>query len=162
MTDPGAAPEDGTLLHHACAEGHVAALEELVATYEAINFEHAIGLYRAAAKHGKANVLTTLLTHSSPCTGPSDLRKAALAPAIRSHSIDSVRCLVQALCPDLSGDARVFDEVDSVLIDEARTPLIISGSSDKTNNTYTVINKIINKFLSGNNTDYYNLEEKQK
>ena len=56
----------------------------------------------------------------------------------------------------------IIDEVDSVLIDEARTPLIISGSSDKTNNTYTVINKIIKKFLSGNNTDYYNLEEKQK
>ena len=56
----------------------------------------------------------------------------------------------------------IIDEVDSVLIDEARTPLIISGSSNKTNNTYSVINKIINKFLSNNNTSYYNLEEKQK
>lgn len=56
----------------------------------------------------------------------------------------------------------IIDEVDSVLIDEARTPLIISGSNNKTNNTYSVINKIINKFLSTNNTSYYNLEEKQK
>ena len=56
----------------------------------------------------------------------------------------------------------IIDEVDSVLIDEARTPLIISGSSNKTNNTYSVINKIIRKFLSENNTNYYNLEEKQK
>ena len=40
----------------------------------------------------------------------------------------------------------IIDEVDSVLIDEARTPLIISGSSNKTNNTYSVINKIIRKF----------------
>ena len=42
----------------------------------------------------------------------------------------------------------IIDEVDSVLIDEARTPLIISGSSNKTNNTYSSINKIIKKFLS--------------
>ena len=56
----------------------------------------------------------------------------------------------------------IIDEVDSVLIDEARTPLIISGSSNKTNNTYSVINKIIQKFLAKNNSSYYNLEEKQK
>ena len=56
----------------------------------------------------------------------------------------------------------IIDEVDSVLIDEARTPLIISGSNNKTNNTYSVINKIINKFLSNNNISYYSLEEKQK
>ena len=56
----------------------------------------------------------------------------------------------------------IIDEVDSVLIDEARTPLIISGSSNKTNNTYSAINKIIRKFLSENNKNYYNLEEKQK
>ena len=56
----------------------------------------------------------------------------------------------------------IIDEVDSVLIDEARTPLIISGSNNKTNNTYNKINKIINKFLSTKNSNYYNLEEKQK
>ena len=56
----------------------------------------------------------------------------------------------------------VVDEVDSVLIDEARTPLIISGSNNKTNNTYSVINKVIKKFLANDNNDYYNLEEKQK
>ena len=49
----------------------------------------------------------------------------------------------------------IIDEVDSVLIDEARTPLIISGSNNKTNNTYSIINKIINKFLSTNDSDYY-------
>ena len=56
----------------------------------------------------------------------------------------------------------IIDEVDSVLIDEARTPLIISGSNNKINNTYSSINKIIRKFLSDSNTNYYNLEEKQK
>ena len=56
----------------------------------------------------------------------------------------------------------IIDEVDSVLIDEARTPLIISGSNNKINNTYLSINKVINKFLSGKNDDYYSVEEKQK
>ena len=56
----------------------------------------------------------------------------------------------------------IIDEVDSVLIDEARTPLIISGSNNKTNNTYSIINKIINKFLTYNDNNYYNLEEKQR
>lgn len=33
----------------------------------------------------------------------------------------------------------VIDEVDSILIDEARTPLIISGMSDKPSNKYTKV-----------------------
>jgi preprotein translocase subunit SecA len=34
----------------------------------------------------------------------------------------------------------IVDEVDSILIDEARTPLIISGPSDQTSDKYTVAN----------------------
>lgn len=34
----------------------------------------------------------------------------------------------------------IVDEVDSILIDEARTPLIISGSGDKSTNLYTQVN----------------------
>ncbi|HEY8379566.1 MAG TPA: preprotein translocase subunit SecA [Nannocystis sp.] len=37
----------------------------------------------------------------------------------------------------------IVDEVDSILIDEARTPLIISGESDKPPETYITVNKII-------------------
>ena len=55
----------------------------------------------------------------------------------------------------------IIDEVDSVLIDEARTPLIISGSSNKTNKIYSLINKIIENFLLIDG-DNYSLEEKQK
>ena len=56
----------------------------------------------------------------------------------------------------------IIDEVDSVLIDEARTPLIISGSNNKVNNTYAQINKIIKIFLSEKNDDLFSIEEKQK
>ena len=56
----------------------------------------------------------------------------------------------------------IIDEVDSVLIDEARTPLIISGSNNKVNNTYAQINKIIKIFLAEKNNDLLSIEEKQK
>ena len=56
----------------------------------------------------------------------------------------------------------IIDEVDSVLIDEARTPLIISGSNNKVNNTYAKINKIIKIFLAEKNEDLFSIEEKQK
>ena len=37
----------------------------------------------------------------------------------------------------------VIDEVDSILIDEARTPLIISGQAEDSSKLYTEINKLI-------------------
>jgi len=56
----------------------------------------------------------------------------------------------------------IIDEVDSVLIDEARTPLIISGSNNKVNSTYAQINKIIKIFLGEKHDDLFSIEEKQK
>ncbi|MCF7981893.1 MAG: preprotein translocase subunit SecA [Pseudomonadales bacterium] len=43
----------------------------------------------------------------------------------------------------------VVDEVDSILIDEARTPLIISGAVGDSSKMYTEINKIIPKLKRG-------------
>ncbi len=42
----------------------------------------------------------------------------------------------------------ILDEVDSILIDEARTPLIISGPVDDNSELYTKIDKIIRKLTS--------------
>jgi len=43
----------------------------------------------------------------------------------------------------------IVDEVDSILIDEARTPLIISGPTDKTTDKYAIANKIIPQLVEG-------------
>ena len=43
----------------------------------------------------------------------------------------------------------IIDEVDSILIDEARTPLIISGASDDATDKYFTANEIIPKFERG-------------
>ena len=37
----------------------------------------------------------------------------------------------------------IIDEVDSILVDEARTPLIISGSAEKSTDRYAIINRIV-------------------
>ncbi len=37
----------------------------------------------------------------------------------------------------------IVDEVDSILIDEARTPLIISGSSDESSRLYVDANRVM-------------------
>lgn len=41
----------------------------------------------------------------------------------------------------------IVDEVDSILIDEARTPLIISGSAEDSSEKYILVNKIIPQLL---------------
>lgn len=40
----------------------------------------------------------------------------------------------------------IIDEADSILIDEARTPLVISGPVDETSDLYTKIDKLVRKF----------------
>ncbi|MCD8878047.1 preprotein translocase subunit SecA [Staphylococcus kloosii] len=53
----------------------------------------------------------------------------------------------------------IIDEVDSILIDEARTPLIISGEAEKSTSLYTQAN-VFAKMLK--NEDGYNYDEKTK
>jgi len=51
----------------------------------------------------------------------------------------------------------ILDEVDSILIDEARTPLIISGPVQETSRDYRKFNRIIPKL---NEEEHYELDEK--
>src|SRR5947199_8415593 len=47
----------------------------------------------------------------------------------------------------------IVDEVDSILIDEARTPLIISGASEESTDKYYKVNRIIPKLEKGEEMD---------
>jgi len=51
----------------------------------------------------------------------------------------------------------IVDEVDSILIDEARTPLIISGPAEESTDKYYKINRVIPSLKQGKD---YQLEEK--
>jgi preprotein translocase subunit SecA len=73
-----------------------------------------------------------------------------------AHSIEErVQC---------SLDFAIVDEVDSILIDEARTPLIISGPSSESSEMYKQIKKFIPKLIlqEKEGTDEEPLEESEK
>ncbi len=53
----------------------------------------------------------------------------------------------------------IVDEVDSILIDEARTPLIISGPAEKSTSLYYQVNSIIPRF---NREQDYTIDEKAR
>lgn len=52
----------------------------------------------------------------------------------------------------------IVDEVDSILIDEARTPLIISGPAEESSELYVKVNKVIPKLIP----EDYEKDEKSK
>jgi preprotein translocase subunit SecA len=52
-------------------------------------------------------------------------------------------------CVQRGHNYAIVDEVDSILIDEARTPLIISGASEESTDKYERVNRIIPKLTKG-------------
>ncbi|MGP8091841.1 MAG: preprotein translocase subunit SecA, partial [Candidatus Sulfotelmatobacter sp.] len=52
-------------------------------------------------------------------------------------------------CVQRGHNYAIVDEVDSILIDEARTPLIISGASEESTDKYYKVNRIIPKLDKG-------------
>ncbi len=56
-------------------------------------------------------------------------------------------------CVQRGHNFAIVDEVDSILIDEARTPLIISGQAEKSTEKYDRVNRIIPKLEKGEEMD---------
>ncbi|MFZ0305482.1 MAG: preprotein translocase subunit SecA [Terracidiphilus sp.] len=56
----------------------------------------------------------------------------------------------------------IVDEVDSILIDEARTPLIISGPTDQTTDKYARVRKIIPKLEMGEEVEWTDNKRQQE
>jgi len=53
----------------------------------------------------------------------------------------------------------ILDEVDSILIDEARTPLIISGPTEESTSIYYKVNNLVKKLQK---TNHYQIDEKTR
>ena len=53
----------------------------------------------------------------------------------------------------------IVDEVDSILVDEARTPLIISGKGEKSSDLYVQVDRLVRTFTGGFDDD---LKEEQE
>src|SRR6202789_2024086 len=62
-------------------------------------------------------------------------------------------------CVQRGHNFAIVDEVDSILIDEARTPLIISGPSEESTDKYYRIDKIVPKLVQEMD---YTIDEKQR
>ena len=88
---------------------------------------------------------------------------------LRDNMAQSREALV--LRADTPLNFAIVDEVDSILIDEARTPLIISGAAEKATDQYYVFAKLIRRLQRGEPaepgvrtepTGDYTIEEKNK
>ncbi len=73
---------------------------------------------------------------------------------LRDNMSSSIDALVQR-----PYNYAIIDEVDSILIDEARTPLIISGRLEKSAQTYKLMAQIAPKL---NKIEHYEVDEKNK
>ncbi|MFK5689658.1 preprotein translocase subunit SecA [Ornithinimicrobium sp. LYQ92] len=85
---------------------------------------------------------------------------------LRDNMASSLKDLVQR-----EHNYAIVDEVDSILIDEARTPLIISGPTDQATKWYTEFSKLVRRLERGEaadplrgieSTGDYEVDEKKK
>ena len=131
---------------------------------------HALGLSTGVIQHDASFIYDPTydasdkrLQHLRPCTRPEAYRADITYGTNNEYGFDYLRdnLVVTDLnqCVQRELNFAIVDEVDSILIDEARTPLIISGPTDQTTDLYYRINAIIPQLKSEHD---YTIEEKTK
>ena len=130
---------------------------------------HALGLSLGVIQHEVSYLFDP--AHVSP-----DIRLAGLRPCSRreayhadvtygtnnEYGFDYLRDNIEFDVENLRQRKHTYaiiDEVDSILIDEARTPLIISAPAADSENLYDVFSKIARQLHEG---EHYELDEKHK
>ncbi len=98
-----------------------------------------------------------------PCTRPEAYRADIIYGTNNEFGFDYLRdnLVVTDIHQRVQGELvyAIVDEVDSILIDEARTPLIISGPAEQSAPLYTRINRLIPKLKAERD---YTIEEKTR
>ncbi|MDF0645427.1 MAG: preprotein translocase subunit SecA [Nitrospira sp.] len=131
---------------------------------------HALGLSTGVIQHDASFIFDPTydasdkrLQHLRPCTRPEAYRADITYGTNNEYGFDYLRdnLVVTDLnqCVQRELNFAIVDEVDSILIDEARTPLIISGPTDQTTDLYYRINAIIPQLKIEQD---YTIEEKTK
>jgi preprotein translocase subunit SecA len=131
---------------------------------------HALGLSVGIIQHDASFLFDPAydasdkrLQHLRPCTRPEAYRADITYGTNNEYGFDYLRdnLIVSDLSQCVQRDLNfaIVDEVDSILIDEARTPLIISGPTDQTTDLYYRINAIIPQLKIEQD---YTIEEKTK
>jgi preprotein translocase subunit SecA len=131
---------------------------------------HALGLSVGIIQHDASFLFDPTydasdkrLQHLRPCTRSEAYRADITYGTNNEYGFDYLRdnLIVSDLnqCVQRDLNFGIVDEVDSILIDEARTPLIISGPTDQTTDLYYRINAIIPQLKIERD---YTIEEKTK
>jgi preprotein translocase subunit SecA len=131
---------------------------------------HALGLSVGIIQHDASflydptyDASDKRLQHLRPCTRSEAYRADITYGTNNEYGFDYLRdnLIVSDLnqCVQRELNFGIVDEVDSILIDEARTPLIISGPTDQTTDLYYRINAIIPQLKIERD---YTIEEKTK
>ena len=131
---------------------------------------HALGLSVGIIQHDASflydpdyNASDKRLQSLRPCTRPEAYRADITYGTNNEYGFDYLRdnLIVSDLsqCVQRELNYAIVDEVDSILIDEARTPLIISGPTDQTTDLYYRINSIIPQLQAERD---FTIEEKTK
>ncbi len=131
---------------------------------------HALGLSVGIIQHDASflydptyEAADKRLQHLRPCSRHEAYRAEITYGTNNEYGFDYLRdnLIVSDLsqCVQRPLHFAIVDEVDSILIDEARTPLIISGPTDQTTDLYYRINSIIPQLKPEQD---YTIEEKTK
>ena len=131
---------------------------------------HALGLTVGIIQHDASflydptyEAADKRLQHLRPCSRHEAYRAEITYGTNNEYGFDYLRdnLIVSDLsqCVQRPLHFAIVDEVDSILIDEARTPLIISGPTDQTTDLYYRINSIIPQLKPEHD---YTIEEKTK
>ncbi|MCE3225002.1 MAG: secA [Nitrospira sp.] len=131
---------------------------------------HALGLSVGIIQHDASflydptyEAADKRLQHLRPCSRHEAYRAEITYGTNNEYGFDYLRdnLIVSDLsqCVQRPLNFAIVDEVDSILIDEARTPLIISGPTDQTTDLYYRINAIIPQLKPEQD---YTIEEKTK
>src|SRR5688572_7901758 len=131
---------------------------------------HALGLSVGVIQHDASFLFDPAydapdkrLQHLRPCTRTEAYRADITYGTNNEFGFDYLRdnLIVNDIsqCVQRELNYAIVDEVDSILIDEARTPLIISGPTDESTDLYYRINSIIPQLKIEQD---YTIEEKTK
>ena len=131
---------------------------------------HALGLSVGVIQHDASfffdpayDAADKRLQHLRPCTRQEAYHADITYGTNNEFGFDYLRdnLIVHSMdqCVQRELNFAIVDEVDSILIDEARTPLIISGPTEETTDLYYRINSIIPQLKPERD---YTIEEKTK
>lgn len=133
---------------------HVATVNDYLAERDAASMRPMFELMGLTVGHAGANASPDQKRAAYQCDIVYATAQELAFDYLRDHLVGSSRDCVQA-----GLEALIVDEADSILIDEAGTPLILSGSPEDSGDLYRNLVPLVGKLTEG---EHYQLDAKDK